>query len=235
MTTYALKNESLTSGCTDMLPLVIAVAPWGILCGALAIEAGLTPFQAQAMSMLVFGGAVQLASLGLVGVQANLTTIFTTSAVISSRHLLYSAAFRQHLIQAPKRIRWPVAFLLTDEMFALTMTRLSLTKQFDLTYCLASGFVFYLGWNVSSLLGIVLGSTLPDMTSLGLEFIVACMFIALVVPQIKTQPVLLCVLSSGILSTILTLAGNQHSLIISGVIGMLIGYWTQTKAGNTND
>lgn len=224
MSTYTLENESFTTGCIDVMPLVIAVAPWGILCGAMAIEAGLSPLQAQAMSLLIFGGAVQLAGLGLLGVNAGFTSILSTSAVISSRHLLYSAAFRQHLINEPRRIRWPAAFLLTDEMFALTMTRLSATKQFDLTYSLVTGFVFYVGWNISSFVGIVLGSTIPDLTSLGLEFIVACMFIAMVVPQIQSWPVLLCVTTSGISATYFSLIGFEHGLIISGILGMLVGY-----------
>ena len=224
MTTYTLKNESLTTGCIDVMPLVVAVAPWGILCGAMAIEAGLSPVQAQAMSLLIFGGAVQLAGLGLMGVNAGFASILSTSAVISSRHLLYSAAFRQHLIHEPFHVRWPAAFLLTDEMFALTMARLTTTKQFDLAYSFVTGFVFYLGWNISSFIGVVLGSTIPDLTSLGLEFIVACMFIAMVIPQIKSLPVLVCVVTSGLTATYLSIIGFEHGLIVSGVMGMAIGY-----------
>lgn len=229
MSTLTLNKSSIYSGSLDILPLVIAVAPWGILCGAMAIEAGFTPLQAQAMSLLVFGGAVQLAGLGLMGVQANLSTVLSTSAVISSRHLLYSAAFRQHLINQPKHVRWPTAFLLTDEMFALTMTRYANTKIFDLTYALTTGFLFYLGWNLSSFIGIVLGTTLPDTSTLGLEFIVACMFIALVIPNTKTPAVVVCIFVSAASSTLLTFMGNEHSLILSGILGMVVGYLVDLK------
>lgn len=224
MPTFNLKHASFTSGCMDVFPLVIAVMPWGVLCGAMAIEAGLTPLQAQAMSLFIFGGAVQLAGLGLMGTQAGLMSIFTTSAVISSRHLLYSATYRQFLLNQPTHVRWFTAFLLTDEMFALTMTRFKSAQAFDLSYSLTTGFVFYLGWNISSLLGIVLGSTLPDLTALGLEFIVACMFIALVIPQIQSLAVLVCVVVSAVFSTLLTSLGNEHSLMISGLMGMVSGY-----------
>ena len=49
-------------GLMDVMPLTLAVIPWGMLAGSLAIEAGLTSWQAQCMSLFVFAGAAQLAS-----------------------------------------------------------------------------------------------------------------------------------------------------------------------------
>ena len=59
----------------DILPLSIAVIPWGILCGSLAIQVGLSPLQSQLMSLLVFAGAAQLSALTLVGASGGIATI----------------------------------------------------------------------------------------------------------------------------------------------------------------
>ncbi len=49
-----------------IMPLSIAVIPWGILAGSMAVNAGLSFAKAFAMSALVFAGAAQLVSLSLV-------------------------------------------------------------------------------------------------------------------------------------------------------------------------
>lgn len=50
-------------GVRDMLPLSLAVIPWALMAGALAIQAGLTVLQAIAMSVFIFAGAAQIMSL----------------------------------------------------------------------------------------------------------------------------------------------------------------------------
>jgi branched chain amino acid efflux pump len=94
----------------DVLPLAIAVIPWGLLAGSLAIESGLTPLQAQCMSLLVFAGAAQLASLNLIQLASPWIAIFSTTFVISSRHLLYSAVYRQEALKLPRLKRYVLAF-----------------------------------------------------------------------------------------------------------------------------
>ncbi|WP_229667961.1 AzlC family ABC transporter permease [Oceanisphaera marina] len=76
-----------------IFPLCAAVIPWGILCGSLSIQAGLTPLQAQSMSLFVFAGAAQLAGVSLIGVASAPLPILSSTFIIGSRHLLYSAVY----------------------------------------------------------------------------------------------------------------------------------------------
>jgi len=94
-------------------PLAIAVIPWGILTGAIAIQIGLTPFEAQLMSLLVFAGAAQLSAMTLMSNSASPLSLFTSTFVISSRHLLYSIVFREHMMRLPFYRRLFMAFVLT--------------------------------------------------------------------------------------------------------------------------
>lgn len=213
----------------DTLPLCVAVTPWGMLCGSLGLQMGLDIWQAQAMSLLVFAGAVQLSALGLFGASAGFSAMLMSSFVISARHLLYSADMRQYIIKLPLRWRVSLGFLLTDEMYALSVAHIQKTGVFDRHYALISGFTFYALWNVATCVGIVLGSQAGDLTSLGLEFAIAATFIALVVPYIKSHPVVACVLSSAIMMFILTYYAVNQALLIATATGMLVGFILDTQ------
>lgn len=105
----------------DMLPLSISVIPWGILCGALALQAGLSPLQAQLMSLLVYAGAAQLSATTLFGAGTPLLPIMSSTMVITSQHLLYGFTFRRDVLPLSLRWRASLAFFLTDEMFAVAL------------------------------------------------------------------------------------------------------------------
>lgn len=213
----------------DILPLAMAVIPWGILCGSLAIKVGLSAVQAQLMSLLVFAGAAQLASLTLIGSVGALSSIFSSTFVISSRHLLYSAVFREHVRESSMLTRCCMAFFLTDEMFAVSCAYLEKNKSFSHLYAISAGVVFYLIWNVATFIGIVAGQFIPNIENLGLEFAIAATFIAIVIPSIKHFSTLMSVLASGISVCVLSITGIDHALIIATCIGMATGFLTASK------
>ncbi|WP_440054513.1 AzlC family ABC transporter permease [Pseudoalteromonas sp. T1lg65] len=209
----------------DILPLSIAVIPWGILCGSLAIQVGLTPLQSQLMSLLVFAGAAQLSALTIVGASGGITTILGSTAVISSRHLLYSATFRECATKLPFGHKILLAFLLTDEMFAVTENKRKELGRFPLDYALISGATFYVIWNLSTFVGIIAGTSIPNLESLGLEFAIAATFIAMVVPNIKSSPVLAAVLVSATCAVVFHKMKVPNELLLSALIGMVVGYY----------
>ncbi|MCG7536094.1 AzlC family ABC transporter permease [Pseudoalteromonas sp. OOF1S-7] len=214
----------------DILPLSIAVIPWGILCGSLAIQVGLSPLQSQLMSLLVFAGAAQLSSLTIVGASGGIATILGSTAVISSRHLLYSATFRNSAIALPLHHKVLMAFLLTDEMFAVTENKRKELGRFPLDYALISGATFYVIWNLSTLAGIVAGTSIPNLESLGLEFAIAATFIAMVVPSINSSPVLVAVLVSAFCAVLFHKLDVPNALLLSALIGMVVGYSLDKEA-----
>ena len=228
-TTNTANKRIMYQAFIDILPLAMAVIPWGILCGSLAIKVGLSAVQAQLMSLLVFAGAAQLASLTLIGAVGALSSIFSSTFVISSRHLLYSAVFREHVRESSMLTRCCMAFFLTDEMFAVSCAYLEKNKSFSHLYAISAGVVFYLIWNVATFIGIVAGQFIPNIENLGLEFAIAATFIAIVIPSIKRFSTLMSVLASGISVCILSITGIDHALIIATCIGMATGFLTASK------
>lgn len=219
----------ITQATLDIIPLALATVPWGILCGSLAIDIGLSPLQAQLMSLLVFAGAAQLAALSIMGVLGPLSSMFSSTFVISSRHLLYSAVFREHVRKSSLGVRCSIAFFLTDEMFAMTCAYMEKHKIFSPIYAISSGLVFYIIWNLSTFAGINAGKYLPNLPHLGLEFAIAATFIAIVIPAIKKRSIFVSVISSGLSAIILTIVIKEYALIIATFIGMLCGYLTNDK------
>ncbi len=218
--------KMIQKGIIDMLPLNLAVIPWGILCGSLAIQRDFTVLEALLMPMIVFAGAAQLVATELIAENAPLLTILFTVFIISSRHFLYGLALRQKLKVLPLKKRVALGFVLTDELFALSTDKKSLKGKLRLTYGVSAGFSFYFSWLFFNIVGIVAGAYLPDLTTLGLDFAIAVTFIALVIPTITSLPVLVAVCVSGVLSVVLKLMGWELDLVIASLVGMYSGYLT---------
>lgn len=216
-------------GMVAMIPLSIAVLPWGLLAGSFAIDIGLHPLEGQALSAILFAGSAQLVAMGMIKAGAGLTTMLLTTFFITSRHFLYSVSMRSKISPLPLRWRLSLGFLLTDELFAVCGHQTD--KQFNHWYALGAGLSFYLFWNLATFAGIVAGSYIPALNELGLEFAVAATFIAIVIPTIKNIPILVSVLGALVLSVGLTYWQIEGSLMFASVGGMLLGYLTEKYWG----
>ncbi|MDW7549155.1 AzlC family ABC transporter permease [Pseudoalteromonas sp. SCSIO 43201] len=215
-------------GFWDMLPLNLAVLPWGILCGSLAVQNGFTPLEAQLMSLLVFAGSAQLVAIELIAKDTALITLLITTFIISARHLLYGLAIRNKMVDKPLKWRSSIAFFLTDELFAFSHHHRAYQGKLRLLYALVAGGSFYVAWNLWTLIGIIAGQFLPDLTNLGLDFAIAAIFIALVIPSITTVPILCACICSAISILIFKLVHFEFGLIASALLGMTVGYLLQS-------
>ncbi len=220
--TDLLPVQAFFKGALIILPLSIAVIPWGILAGSLAVEAGLFDIQAQAISALVFAGSVQLVGMGLVKAGASLTTLLLTTLFLTSRHLLYSATMRTRISHLPIHQRLILGFLLTDELFAVCSHQTR--KQFTFWYAFGAGSSFYFIWQLASLSGILLGQSIPNLDQYGLDFAVAATFIAIVLPTIKKLSVLVTVVIALVLSVTFSVMNIEGGIIYSSLIAMSVGY-----------
>ena len=216
----------------DTLPLCIGVLPWGILTGALAIQVGFNVWQAQAMSLLVFAGAAQLSAMTLFSSGASNLSLMTSTFVISSRHLLYSVIFRQHVMQLSVPKKLVIGFLLTDEMFAVSEAHTRSNGFFSPLYAAVSGFTFYLTWNITTAIGIFAGEKLTNLDDLGLDFAIVATFIAMTFDQLRDKTVFLAIVSSGVLAVMLQPFFDEAYIVIAAIGGMLIAYSVSSLSGN---
>lgn len=231
-TTTALPAAPLkdfSTGALHMTPLNLAVVPWAILAGSMAVDSGLTFAQSVAMSAMVFAGAAQLVTLGLLNSGAGVITILVSVFFITSQHLLYGLTLRPHVRPFSPLQRAGIGFLLTDELFAVSVAG---RQRLSFAYLFGAGLSFYLVWVLVSILGIVLAHSISDLSRLRLDFSVVATLLAIVVPLIKSKSALAGALFSFVVTIILTRAGIQGSAVIAGVSAMLLAVLLGRKWGD---
>ena len=189
-------------GLRDVAPILLGVAPFALVAGATAVDAGLSPLQAVGLSVVVFAGASQLAAIELLGTNAELLVVLATGVVINLRMLMYSASIAPHFRPFRARLKAVCAYILTDQAYALSVARYtSVDADADLDpaarrqYYLAVAGSLWVVWQVCTLVGIVIGARVPP--AWGLEFAVPLVFLSLLVPATTSLPKLVAAAVGG--------------------------------------
>ncbi|MFB2538938.1 MULTISPECIES: AzlC family ABC transporter permease [unclassified Acinetobacter] len=232
---FSLQQKNLFNAFIASVPLSLSVVPWGILCGTLGIQAGLSPFQSQLMSLAVFAGSAQLAGLAIFMAGAGWLSLINTTIMVNVRHLLYSATYKEYILPMPFYKRFCFAFLLTDEMFALTEENTKRTGAFDYTYAMTVGLTFYIFWNIATFIGIYAANYFKNIDSLGFDFAIAATFIAMLIPMLKQKIMIIVTVITAVLCLILEMIHFKNALLISAIVGMFVGSMLTDKQGYIND
>lgn len=211
-------------GMIAMLPLSIAVIPWGILAGSMAINADLSIPKAIAMSMLVFAGAAQLVSLGLHMSETSSLAILLTIFFLTSQHFIYALVWRDKVSRFSLKSRLGIGFLLTDELFALRANE----PKHNRFYLLGAGLCFYLFWVVFSIVGIVLASAIPNLDQFHLDFSIVAIFVPIIVSLIKNRAAAAGVAVSCSVAMFFYLFKLPGALIVAGISGMFVAALIET-------
>lgn len=211
-------------GMIAMLPLSIAVIPWGILAGSMAINAGLSVPKAIAMSAVVFAGAAQLVSLGLHMSETSSIVILMTIFFLTSQHFIYALVWRDKVSHYSLKSRLSVGFLLTDELFALRANE----PKHNRFYLIGAGLCFYLFWLIFSVVGIVLASAIPNLDQFHLDFSIIAIFVPIIVSLIKSKAAAAGVAVSCSVAMIFYLLRLPGALIVAGISGMFVAALIET-------
>jgi len=218
-----LPRNEFISGVKAELPLMIGVLPFGMIYGILAISVGLPPSVAQAMSAIIFAGSSQFISAQLFALSVPGIINVLTIGVVNLRHALYSASIAPYLQKLPNRWKWLLAYLLTDEAYAVSIIHYQ--QEGDLRnkhwYFLGSGLTLWTTWQLSTAAGIFLGTSIP--ASWSLDFTLALTFIAIIVPALKDRASTGAALSAGVAAVILFNLPLKLGLLAASLIGILVG------------
>ena len=218
----SVRNEFL-SGVKAEMPLMIGVIPFGMIYGILAISVGLPASVAQAMSVIIFAGSSQFVSAQLFGLGVPAIINVFTIWVINLRHALYSASIAPYLQKLPARWKLTLAYLLTDEAYAVTIIRYQEggDERNRHWFLLGSGLTLWAFWQISTAAGIILGASVP--ASWSLEFTLVLTFIALVVPGIKDRASVGAALTAGLGAVLLFNLPLKTGLLAASFIGIVVG------------
>lgn len=212
-------------GLRAVLPLLLGVAPFGVIYGVVALQSGIPALAAMAMSSIVFAGSAQFLLAQLVGAGAPMLLSVGAVGLINLRHALYSASVAPLLARLPRRWKLLLAYLLTDEAYAAAIPHLLAGREQDESSAhwilLGSGFGLWAGWQLATLAGVVLGAQLPS--GLGLDFALPLTFIAIVVPMITSRALLAAALAAGAGAVLLAALPYKLGLFLAALVGLLVG------------
>lgn len=165
-----------------ILPLLPAVAAFGVSFGVLAQAAGLGASASLVMSATTFAGSAQFAVVSVLGAGGTAVAAIGAAVLLNARYgpmaLAAAPAFRGGRLR-----RLLESQLLVDESWALS----NRDGRFDRRVLIGAGALLYLGWNAGTAIGVLAGDGFADPESLGLDAAFPALFMALLAPLLKTR------------------------------------------------
>jgi 4-azaleucine resistance transporter AzlC len=216
-------HPAFWSGVRATLPILLSGFPFGMIYGLAALDAGLSPAQAQAMSIIVFAGSAQFVLTQLFAGGTHPFVMVLTIFVVNLRHLLYSASVAPHLQPLVRSWKWLLAYLLADETYVVAITRFEKERSVVVKawFMVGVGAALWVEWQLSTAAGILLGQRLPE--SLPLDFVLPLTFIAIVVPLVRDRATIAAALVAGVVIALTFDAPLKLGLVIAALAGMAAG------------
>lgn len=218
-----IKNEVLTPAVRMGLSISVATGLYGVSFGALAVAAGLSIWQAMALSALMFTGGSQFAFIGVIAGGGAGSAALGAATLLGVRNAVYGMQMNR-LLQ-PKGWRKVLAAQVTiDESAATASGQMDAAEQKRGFWTAGVG-VFVL-WNVFTFLGAWLGDALGDPRQWGLDGAAVAAFLGLLWPRLQQrEPIALAVLCGVITALAVPLLAPGLPILVAAVLGAAWGWW----------
>jgi len=202
------------------MPTLFGIAAWGLVVGVAMVKSGLTVPQALAMTLLVFAGSAQLAALPLIATGAPISVIFLTAVVVNLRFVIFSALLAPHFAHLPWRQRLLLGYVSGDLAVALFLQKYpdATPQAGKLSYLKGLIYPNWSAWQVGSIIGIFVGSTVPPEWGLGFAGTLA--IVCVMIPLVAGVPALCGVVVAGAVAVATFGMPYKLGLLVAVVAGM---------------
>lgn len=176
-------------GARDGIPIGLGYFAVAFSLGISAKAAGLDPVQAFIASLLTIASAGEYAAFTLIAAGASYLEMAAVIFITNCRYILMSCAMSQRI--SPDEStghRIGMGAFITDEIFGASISREGYLVP-AYTYGLASTSV--LPWALGTMFGVIAGNILPSSVVTALSVSIFGMFIAIIVPPSKKDPVVM--------------------------------------------
>jgi len=199
--------------------LGLAVGVFAISFGVAAVSAGATVAQTCAMSLLVFTGASQFSAVSVIGSGGSAAAAFGGAAVLAARNGVYGLAMAPHLIgRLPTRL--VAAQITIDESTAMAAAQDDALHR-RAAFWITGGSV-YLFWNLGTLLGALLGTSI-DPATFGLDAAVPAAFVAILFPLLRERVPANAAITGALVCLLLIPIVPVGVPILCATVGVLFG------------
>jgi predicted branched-subunit amino acid permease len=212
-------------GVRDGAPFILVAAPFAVLFGVIATEAGLNLFEVMSFSFVVIAGAAQFTALELMLKETPTIIVLISALAVNLRVAMYSAALTPYLGKASLWQRVMISYMLVDQSYALSHTKFDanpdMTVSERIAYFFGTCTLVITAWFICSFLGAALGTQLP--ASIPLDFALPIAFLSMVAPMIRSLPHLAAATTAIVVSLLCITVPYSLGLIIAGLAGMAAG------------
>ena len=167
----------------DSLGLGVAVGLYGVAFGAAAVTAGLSTWQAVALSALMFTGASQFALVGVLGAGGSAFAAVSSALLLGTRNTVYGVRLAPLLAPRSWVRRAATAELVIDESTAMAVAAPG-RELGRLAFWVTGGSV-YLCWTAMTLVGALGAGGLSGTAQAALDSVVPAAFLALLWPRLR--------------------------------------------------
>jgi 4-azaleucine resistance transporter AzlC len=186
----------------DAISIGLATGAYGISFGAIAASSGFSILQTQVLSLLLFTGASQFAYVGVLSAGGSVLSGLATASLLGVRNGLYG----MRIAQLTKPAGWQKLFfaqITIDESTALA-NKYDQSQDTARWAFLAAGLSVYVFWNIATLTGALLATSVGDPKTFGLDAAIGAGFFALVAPRLNSRLNKLLALAAVLVALALT-------------------------------
>jgi 4-azaleucine resistance transporter AzlC len=207
------------AGLKAIAPLMPGSALFGMAFGAVVRVAGIDPWAGLTASFTVVAGASQIALVEALRAGAPAIIAVLTALIINARFALYSAALAPLWAAFPRRWRFGLAYLMTDQSAVVSLQNADaypdpVRRRW---FTVGAAFPFVVVWWIGTAVGIALGPVIPAEWQIG--FIVPLMFIAVLVPGLRRPAELVTILAASAV----VLGGHMWPFGLNVFFGIVAG------------
>lgn len=203
----------------------LAVAAYGISFGALAVAAGFDVWQTCVLSLVMFTGGSQFALIGVVaagGLAAGPAAI-ASATLLGVRNLIYGLRMRP--VVEPRGIgRIAAPWLTIDESTAVALAQH--TPDLRKVGFWATGIAVFIGWNLTTFAGALIGNVLGDARMWGMDAAAAAAFLGLIWPRLNSLQagaVAAGAAAVALIVTPVTMPGIP--VLVAGLVAVVVGWF----------
>lgn len=217
-------------GIKDGIPIALGYVSVSFTFGLMAVEAGISWWQAVLISAANLTSAGQFAGLDIMIASGACIEMALTQLVINLRYALMSLSLSQKLDRKfGTGSRLALGFFMTDEIFGVAASR---KRRISRSYFLGLGMLPLAGWTGGTLAGALLGGVLPAVVQAALGVAIYGMFLAIIIPQARDDSRYLKVILTAVALSCafhylpyLNQISSGFSIIICSVLASAAGAW----------
>jgi len=207
------------------LGVAIATSAYGISFGALAVASGLDVWQTCVLSLLMFTGGSQFAFIGVLGAGgiAALPSAIASAVLLGVRNVAYGMRMSPLIGDGFWR-RTAAAQVTIDESTAVAISQS--TPALSRLGFWITGLGVFMGWNLTTLAGALLGDVLGDPKSWGLDAAAAAAFLALLWPRLKQRQAVVVGVAAAVVAAALTpVLMPGLPVLVAAVVAIVVGWF----------